>query len=368
MACGDCVQHSLGSIQFFRTAFPDGRGDQPLPISGSFELTLRCNVRCKHCYILYPGATDGEMTTDQCKQVLDKLVAAGVVFLLFTGGEPMVRPDFREIYLHAKQIGLIPSLYSNATLMNEDRVEFLQQYPPRLVEVSIYGHTEPVYESITGVPGSYKRFRRGVQLMLDAGLNVKLKTMVLKSNVHEFEQMRDWAESLGCHFRFDTIVNPKIDGDRAPLDERLTPQQIVEVEKLHPQAAEVAAEHRDLIVETMGVATDEELFHCGTGIRTFHVDPRGMLHPCMLWRKNPYDLLNQELNANWRSHLQNIRDLKNPGGACTTCSSRVGCSRCPAQALLEMSDPTKNMPFHCELSQARRNAFGEPNSHKFEIV
>ncbi len=368
MACGDCIQHSIGSVEFFKTLFPDGRGAQALPISGSFEITLRCNVRCKHCYILYPGATDGEMSTADCKRILDKLSDAGVVFLLLTGGEVFVRPDFKELYLYAKQRGLILSLYSNATLIDEDMAAFLREYPPRKVEVTIYGHTEATYEAVTGVRGSFKRFRRGVELMREYGVPLSLKTILLKTNQHEFEQMRDWVEAMGLQFRYDTNVNPKIDHDPSPLAERLSPQEVVRIEQLGPHAAERVAQIRESIQRVMGQPSRDDLFTCGSGIRTFHVDPRGLLHPCMLWRENPYDLLHRELDENWRRHLHELRGQRNPDGGCTSCSNRGTCMRCPAQSLLERQDPTKNIPYHCEVSQERRRVFGEPISSQFEVV
>lgn len=368
MSCSDCINHSIGSVEFFSQVFPGGASDNILPISGTFELTLSCNVRCKHCYILYPGATNGEMNTEQCKVILKKLADAGVVFLLLTGGEIFTRPDFREIYLYAKQLGLILALYSNATLIDEDTVAFLKQYPPRIIEVTIYGHTEETYEAVTGVKGSFKRFRRGVKLMTEAGLNVALKTIVLKTNKHEFTQIRDWVESQGIRFRYDTTINPKIDRNRDPLLERLSPREVVEIEKLDAKSQERIAYFRENIQTVMGKPDREDLFRCGSGIRTFHVDPTGMMHPCMLWRVNPYNLLENDLDENWRKHITAYRSQRHENSGCSGCSNRGACNTCPAQALLEMNDPTRNLPFHCEVAQERRSAFGEPKIHQFEIV
>jgi len=365
MACGDCINHSNSLLKLYEKM--ELGQDNPLPLSGSIELTLRCNVRCKHCYILYPGATDNEMTTDQAKAVMKKMADGGVMFLLMTGGEILARPDFKELYLYAKRdLGMILTLFTNATLVDEDMIAFWREYPPRKIEVTIYGHTELTYEKVTGVKGSFKRFRTGVALMRNAGLPLALKTMVLKSNQHEFQDMRTWTIEQGCEFRYDMAVHPKIDGNADPIRERLDPQEFVQIEITDIEAN--FANYGTLLQNGMNIETREDLFFCGAGIRTCHVDPQGLLHPCMIWRKNPYNLLENELDDNWRRHRHQLRDQKTAEIGCNSCSNRGVCSRCPAQSLLEMGDPTKPIPYHCEVSQERRKLLGEPAPLSIEIV
>ena len=365
MACADCINYSSSLVRLYEKM--EIGVDNPLPLSGSIELTLRCNVRCKHCYILYPGATDNEMTTDQAKSVLKKLSDGGVMFLLMTGGEILARPDFKELYLYAKRdLGMILTLYTNATLVNEDIIDFWKQYPPRKIEVTIYGHSEETYEDVTGVKGSFKRFRNGVQLMKDAGLPLALKTMVLNSNHHEFEETRKWVVDQGFEFRYDMAVHPKIDKNTDPLRERLSPQEYVNIELTDIQ--DNLGNYGDILQNGLNIETNDDLFFCGTGIRTAHVDPQGMLHPCMIWRENPYNLLENDLDEQWRQHRHGIRDQKTSEVGCNSCSNRGVCSRCPAQSFLEMGDPTKPIPYHCEVSQERRKLLGEPAPLSIEIV
>jgi radical SAM protein with 4Fe4S-binding SPASM domain len=367
MSCSDCINYTQSALQLFHKFAPPGGGDPLLPVSGSFELTLRCNIRCKHCYILFPGATSDELDTEQVKLVLNKLAAAGALFLLMTGGEILARPDFREIYLHAKSIGIVPTLFTNATLVDEDIVAFWKQYPPRSIEVTIYGHTEATYEAVTGVKGSFRRFRRGVQLMREAGLPLLLKTMVLKTNVHEFEQTREWVLSQGIRFRYDTNLTTRLDQDPSPLSERISPREHVRVESVDQDVN--FARFGETLETAFGRPAKEDLFTCGTGIRTFHVDPQGRLHPCMLWRKNPYDLLNQEIDDRWRRHVWGIRNLAKAAAAgCNSCSNRGVCGRCAGSAMLETGDPAKNIEYYCEVAQERRKKFGEPISLAIETL
>jgi radical SAM protein with 4Fe4S-binding SPASM domain len=359
MACGDCIQHQIGSAEFLDALAAKESGSD-LPLAGSLELTLRCNVRCKHCYILYPGATDGEMSTGQVKTVLDRLAAGGVLFLLMTGGEIFARCDFREIYLHAKRLGFLITLYTNATLIDESLADFLALWRPRRIEITVYGHTEATYEAITGVRGSFNRFRRGVALLHERKLPLYLKTIVLKTNEHEFEAIRDWAHGLGAKFRYDAMVNPKLNGDLAPVAERIDPEAYV---RLEGTSDEDATRYRRLVeMATSSTQVDERLFKCGAGIRTFHVDPRGHLHPCMMWRTTPYDLLGNGLDG-WNAHVDSLRSRQVAGPTkCTSCSGRLACGNCAATSLVETGIAGRNVDYYCRITKARDRIFIRPGA------
>lgn len=352
MACTDCITHQIGSSSFLRQ-YPQVQDG--LPIAGSFELTLRCNVRCRHCYILYPGATNGELSTDQAKGVLNKLADQGVLFLLLTGGEIFARHDFREIYLHAKRLGFLLTLFSNATLIDRETADFLAEWPPRRIEVTVYGHTEQTYERVTGMKGSYQRFRRGIELLLERRLPLALKTIILRSNHHEFEDIRAWAEGLGVPFRFDTIVNPRLDGGTNVLSERIDPEAVVRFEGTTTSQRD---HYRLMVQKALQSPPRRKAFSCGAGIRTFHIDPRGQIHPCMMWRSTPYDFLNGSMDG-WRTHISALRERPVPEASpCGTCRHRFGCNNCAATSALEnRGEPGRPVLYYCKINEARERIF-----------
>jgi radical SAM protein with 4Fe4S-binding SPASM domain len=359
MACPDCIQHQIGSAELVNR-LSSQPGD--FPIAGSIELTLRCNVRCRHCYILYPGATSGEMSTDEVKAILDRLAEKGVLFLLLTGGEIFARCDFREIYLHAKRLGFLLTLFTNATLIDEETADFLAEWPPRRIEVTIYGHTEETYEKVTGVRGSFARFRRGVELLKSRNLPLALKTMVMRSNRHEFEAIKKWAEQLGVPFRFDAIVNPRLNGGTDVLQERLDPEDVVRLDG-------TSEAHRALYQRVLDKAKthrrSDKAFACGAGIKTFHVDPRGHLHPCMMWRATPYDLKNGSFEG-WAEHLAALRETRIPADSeCRSCGHHVACNNCAATSALENAGiPGRPVGYYCSINTARERLL---DLRRFEI-
>lgn len=324
----------IGSAAFFEDiaarAIPAGE----LPVAGSFELTFGCNLHCAHCYIGRSGSARKELSTEQVLRVLDRLHACGVLVLLLTGGEPLLRKDFREIYRAARQRGFLLSLYTNATLIDASMADFFAAQPPRRIEVTVYGHTPETYERVTGVPGSFAAFRAGVDRLLARNLPVHFKAMVLKSNWNEIEDICAWAGALEKSCRLDAVVNPGLDGCAAPLTERLPPEDL---SAYLPRAPET----------TLPDGEDQRLFKCGAGVRAFHIDPLGCIHPCMMWRASPYNLLEGTIEA-WKEQVRLMRARAMPmDSACVNCPARAACPNCPALSQLETGQAGSAVSYFC---------------------
>ena len=203
-----------------------------VPLRGTIEVTRRCPLSCAHCYNNLPledqQVRHSELPYEEHCRIVDEIVEAGCFWLLYTGGEIFVRPDFIDIYKYAKRKGLLITLFTNAILINEKIAYSLADYPPHFIEITLYGHTKETYEKITGKPGSFERCMRGIRLLKERGMDVKLKTMVITLNKHEIWEMKRFVEEdLGLEFRFDAMINPRLDGSQDPLDLRLTPEEVV---------------------------------------------------------------------------------------------------------------------------------------------
>jgi len=204
-----------------------------IPLTGSMELTWRCNLRCAHCYITASssyGALAGgrpELSTAEFCRVIDEVAAEGCLSLLLTGGEPLLRSDFLDIYRHAKRRGILLTLFTNGTLLNKKIVDELREWPPRRVEITLYGRTQETYERVTGVPGSHARCMAGIELLLEHQVPLQLKTMVMTLNRHELDAMKAFAAGLGLEFRYDALLNGCLDGSDGPLKYRVPPEEVV---------------------------------------------------------------------------------------------------------------------------------------------
>jgi MoaA/NifB/PqqE/SkfB family radical SAM enzyme len=143
--------------------------EKRIPLSAEIEFTERCNNNCIHCYINLPAndeeAKKRELSFREITDIVDEAVEMGCLWWLISGGEPLVRKDFADIYLYLKKKGLLVSVFTNATLITPKLIRLFKRYPPRDLEITIYGVTRKTYERITRTPGSFEAFRRGINLL-----------------------------------------------------------------------------------------------------------------------------------------------------------------------------------------------------------
>jgi len=352
MPGSDCYDGQISSGSFAETLLAAPQSPPLFPASASLDLTSSCNLECRHCFLRYETIDRQDRTTAEDSKILDTLRNFGVLFLVLTGGDPFARADFKPIYLAAKRNGFFLTLFSNGTLLDEGLMDFLAEQPPRRIELTAYGHTEGTYEAVTGIPGSYRRFRSAVDGLLKRGILLRLKSMVLRTNAHEIEAIREWALGLGCDFRYDAIVHPCLDGDSSPLAERLDPATIARFRQRDRERLAGGAS------DTTPTPRRKHLFECGAGLLTVHVDARHQAHPCMSWRQDPFDMTGRPTLAAWQAHITALRNRPAPGGPCDTCGDRARCQSCAAYSLLETGNPAGAPPFFCRLVEEERIAVG----------
>lgn len=329
---------------------------QSLFLRASLELTERCNLRCVHCYINRPAGDDcsrqRELSLTEWQSILNQVAEAGVLWLLVTGGEPLLRPDFAEFYRYAKRLGFHITLFTNGTLLTPDLADLFAKYPPWEVEITLYGATAETYERITGVPGSYSRCRQAIELLLERHVALNLKTMALTLNVDEIQAMQQLAGLWGVNFRYDPVIHSRFDGDHRPVSYRLTPEQIVALEREDPLRLQ---QWQDLCAKSYVRSNQAYLFTCGAGLSTFHIDPYGRLYPCLMARWLGYDLRTGSLAEAVCQFLPTVRNmLLTHDRTCWECDLRVICETCPAWARQETGDAEKPEPFRCHLAQLRK--------------
>jgi radical SAM protein with 4Fe4S-binding SPASM domain len=335
-----------------------------IPIGGSLELTQRCNNRCVHCYNnLDAGdevAQKEELSLDEHCRIIDEIAGFGCLWLLLTGGEIFLRKDFLDIYTHAKQKGLIVTLFTNGTLITADIADYLAQLPPFSIEITLYGNTAETYESISRVPGSFDNCMRGIRLLLDRRLPLKLKTMAIAQNKHEIFDMKRFAEEeLELDFKFDPMINPRRDCSLSPLEVRLTPGEIVELDLEDPDRVtewkQFAARFNKPVVNSNKI---DKLYQCGAGLQSFAIDPFGRMSACIL-SGNTYDLRKGSFKEGWEEYLFSLRQLKiTRKTKCSDCQIKSMCGMCPANSELECRDAEAPIDFLCEVAHLRAYVLG----------
>jgi radical SAM protein with 4Fe4S-binding SPASM domain len=335
------------------------------PLSVSIEITRRCPLECLHCYNNLPmadlEARSRELSKEEHFRLLDDLAEMGCLWLLYTGGEIFARKDFLEIYTYAKQKGFLITLFTNGTLITEKVADFLQQWPPFAIEITLYGRTMETYEALTGIEGSYDRCMRGVALLRDRGLPLKLKTVPTTINKHEVVAMKEFVEQeLHLEFKFDSLINPRIDCSQSPLAVRLSPEEVVALDLHWPK---IAAEHREAAKRDLEAGSVSEqndtVYSCGGGVNSFALDPYGHMSICVLSHQDTYDIRSGSVREGWEQFLLRVRAKeKKRISRCEKCRIRSLCSMCPANGELENNDPESPVDFLCEVAHLRAMALG----------
>jgi len=248
-------------------------------MNGSIEVTRRCNLKCAHCYNNLPlgdqEARRSELTYEEHCRILDEITQAGCLWLLYTGGEIFASTNFLDIYTYAKQKGLLITLFTNGTLITSKIADYLVQWRPFSIEITLYGRTKKTYEQVTGIPGSYDRCMRGIRLLMERGLPLQLKTMALTVNKHEIWDMKRFVEEdLGLEFKFDAMINCRIDCSQGPLGLLLTQEEVVALDLQDPKRVEEWKRFADQFNGPAHLTEHvDELYDCGGGINSFAVDP-----------------------------------------------------------------------------------------------
>jgi radical SAM protein with 4Fe4S-binding SPASM domain len=331
---------------------------QRLLLSASIELTERCNLRCRHCWINLPagdrGARQRELKLDQWKRILDELAAMGCLWLLLTGGEILIHRDFQEIYRYAKKLGMIISLFTNGTLISPELADFLQEWPPFLVEITVYGRTQATYEAVTGVPGSYEKCLTGIELLRARKINLDLKTVVMTLNAHELWDLQTWARDLGARFRFDAVLSPRLDGGKAPNEFQLSPEQVVELDVRDRRRRQG---WQEFVGQLEGPANSDRLYFCGAGISSLHIDPYANLSICIMSRRETFNLFQAPLQEAFQKFIPALREQKpREDYPCNHCEVRAFCDQCTAWSQLEYGAPDTVVGHLCRIAHLRAQA------------
>jgi radical SAM protein with 4Fe4S-binding SPASM domain len=331
----------------------------------TIEVTRRCPLQCVHCYNNLPmgdlEAKRGELTYDEHCRILDEMAEAGCLWLLYTGGEIFARKDFLDIYTYAKKKGFLISLFTNGTLISAEIADYLVEWRPFAIEITLYGRSKETYERLTGIPGSYDRCLRGIHLLLERRLPLKLKTVAVSINKHEIGEMKKFAEELGVGFKFDGMMNPRIDCSQSPLSVRLQPWELVKMDLEDPERVADWKKFAARFNHSTPPEHGDEVYQCGGGINGFAIDPEGKMSICVLSQFDSYDLRRGSFREGWDHFLREVRRKKiTRVTKCTACEIKSICGMCPANGELENGDPELPVDFLCHAAHLRARALQIP--------
>ena len=331
------------------------------PAHGAFELTGRCNLSCRMCYIRHPA---GDMTKaaeelpavawlDLARRAVDN----GMAFLLLTGGEVFLRRDFFDIYAPLTRMGLVLALFTNGTLITKEIADCLAQAPPSLTEITVYGATADTYEAVTGIPGSFAACCSGIEALVSRSVPLGLKTTITRHNMHELEAMRQMAHNWGLPFSGGWLLSGRPDRTPSEVEDcRLSAVDCVELE-----ATDRASAHEWTEIALRDASGgDQDNFHCHAGKAAFVINPAGEMNACLVLSQPAARPLDTGFPEAWKQVRQYVDSAPPAVSECRACDALAYCGRCPAWSMLETGTLSEPVPYLCEIARARKERYGPP--------
>lgn len=314
------------------------------------ELTYRCNEHCVHCYL--PSETRlSELSPRQVDSLLGEFSALGGLILQLTGGELLFRKDIVEILNIVKTHGLVASITSNLTLVEDRVLNAIVEIQPRSVGCSIYAATAELHDAVTTMKGSFEKSVRAIRLLRSAGVPVIMKSPLLQSTAPHWRDIERLAQDLDCEYQFDLSITAKNDGGLSPVAQRV--EDMVVLQDIFSSRYFKLYTRDEPMFTLTRPAPDAGL--CGAGASGLCISPDGTIRPCIglnvamgKWPQN-------RLSEIWQSSpffsefgAIRLRDIPE----CNECPNFAYCSRCPGAWHAEHGNFRKPTSYACKLARA----------------
>lgn len=325
------------------------------PISGNFELTARCNFNCRMCYVHQQNPCAGELSAAQWLELGEQLRDRGMLFVLLTGGEPLLRPDFKEIYLGLRKLGLMVSVNTNGSLITEDILQVFRHSPPSRVNVSLYGCSDQTYQRLCQNT-AYHTVTENIRKLKHAGINVKLNATVNPYNAEDIEGIYQFGRELDISVRATAYMYPPVRVETEQRDasfQRFTPREAAACMLKFREQTMTTEQIRSLLPppedREFECAAEGGPMRCRAGRTSCWITWDGRLLPCGMFPTEGYSVLSMSFDGAWERVKEDVAKVVMPS-ACGSCNKADCCGVCAASCLAENGDTRKVPQYLCELT------------------
>ena len=329
-----------------------------IPIGAKFELTPRCTLDCKMCYVHLTEkqmAGRKELTTEKWLEIIDQAYQKGLTFALLTGGECMLHPGFTEIYEHLHQLGVVTTVNTNGLFISEEHIELFHRLPPRGFNISLYGSSDDGYKAVAGVEGAYHKVIRNILLLKEIGFFVSVSLTVSKYLLPDLMNLVDFCLENKLKMNLNvTLFDAREDTCRSiddfglSVEEQLNALRLVRLREnktIYDNPPTAAPPERCL---------DDMVCHCtdcGAGRESFLVTWNGELRPCFLVSDISQSLIEKSFSEAWDVvHAASIQMII--PAECERCSLKKYCHPCFLRRA-DPADPAHCNPQMCALTQKK---------------
>ena len=314
-----------------------------IPVSGTFELTPRCNLNCKMCYVHMTAQeqqmSGKELTTQEWIELGKQAVNAGMIFLLLTGGEPLLRTDFKEIYTELIKLGLRISINTNGTLITPELVELFYFHRPEKINITLYGMSSGTYGNLCGNVSGFQSAVDGIRNLKKAGICVTINTTFTSINQQDMEEIIRFAKTENIPIRTAAFTFPPVRNAHEKQKINLSPEEagrlLARFDKLtmRTEALEKRKKHIENNMKFMPSTNipESKASSCMAARGAFWVTWDGFLLPCGMLPGHAVSIAQNSFQDAWSILVKNQPILYIPAG-CSGCKFRNICPICSAVA------------------------------------
>lgn len=337
-----------------------------IPVSGIFELTPRCNLNCKMCYVrltpqqMAPIGT--ERTTEQWLSLAKEAKDAGMIFLLITGGEPTLREDFAEIYEGLAKMGLSITINTNGTLITEKIKRLWKEFPPAQVNITLYGTSSEDYKELCGNSAAFESMKDALDWLDCNNILVHLNATIDSNSYHKWKSLEDFANERNLELRMQSYCFPpsrRSECTSCSEFSRISPEEagkLVADEILYREGAESIKRRAENLCSPLQKNCDLDLgepMQCLAGRSQFWVTWNGNLTPCGMLHTPATHPFNDSFMLSWNK-LREIVESIRLCPECSKCEIAGSCMNCAAVTFAETGRFDGKPEYMCKLNEAYR--------------
>lgn len=343
-----------------------------IPLSGTFELSPVCNFSCKMCYVRktqkeVQESSRGILTLDEWRRIAQEAKKAGVLYLLLTGGEPLLWPDFWTLYEELIDMGFVVSINTNGSLIDEEAIRRFKKRPPQKINITLYGANDNTYMRLCGVKHVFSKVDRGIRSLLENKITVKINCSLTPANACDLDEIVDYAKERGARLTVATYMFPPV--RRIPNcfgeNERFTPEESAYYLLRYFERDREPESYQNYLQSILDGAIDppgldencvdslDGKIRCRAGRSSWWITWDGWMLPCGMMQEPRVDVKDKSFDTAWHSVVEMSAVLP-LSGLCNGCPNSRVCHSCAAIAYAE-TGKTSGIPIYmCRVSQEMR--------------
>lgn len=337
------------------------------PLGGTFELSPVCNLACKMCYVRKTNkqvqeSTRGLFSIEDWLNIAKQAYDAGMLYLLLTGGEPLLYDGFKELFEELDKMGFVLTINSNGILINDEWIDFFKKHTATRMNITLYGACNETYLKLCGDPHGFDKVKKSILSLKENKIPVKLNCSLTPYNANDLEKMIVFAEENELIIEVNTYMFPPIRRDSSMIgqNDRFTPYEAAfyQLKRYRLQYGEeqyrvyLNAIINDIVepmgLDECGIDLKDGKVRCRAGKSAFWITWDGFMTPCGMVPEPKIDLYQNDFHEAWKQ-IVTLTDNLQLSGVCQECKNNQMCHSCVAMAYAETGNSEGIPQYLCEM-------------------